>query len=128
MKSPVHLFNKRSTVLACTIAALSFLSPEVNAAGFCNRHDCEGGADATIAADATGWFMNRYDKGSATVREVWESDSGFKVILTVDYTYNGGRRGWAKIELHDGAVYCITFHDFPNECRTHKKSGLSPWG
>jgi hypothetical protein len=90
-------------------------------AGFCDKYDCEGTADRTISDDSESWFFNRYDKGSAKVRSVWESPSGMIVKITVDYTYNGGRKGWVEIEGHDGIVYCLRYHDFPNECRTHKK-------
>lgn len=90
-------------------------------AGFCDKYDCEGTADRTISKDSRSWFFNNYDEGSARVRKVWESPSGMKAKITVDYTYNGGRRGWVEIEARDGEVYCLRYHDFQNECRTRAK-------
>lgn len=99
---------------------LAILPSIASAEGFCDRYDCQGTADKIIYEDARSWFMNRYDRGSATVRDVWESTSGLDVTLTVDYTYNGGSRGWVEIETYDGRVKCLRFHDFANTCRPPK--------
>jgi hypothetical protein len=111
---------KKALRCMVTVGLLAILSNNVYA-GFCNKYTCERNADEFISNDASSWFFNRYDRGSAKVRDVWESPSGMKVILTVDYTYNGGRNGWVEMEIHDGVLYCLRYHDFQNECRTHKK-------
>ena len=92
------------------------LSSDANA-GLCERYACRETADNVIGLDAKSWFLNRYDNGSAKIREVWESPSGIKATLTVDYTYNGGTRGWVEMEIRDGEVYCLRYHDFKNTCR-----------
>ena len=102
------------------VAGLLALLPSAAFAGFCNRYDCVGTADRVISNDARSWFLNRYDRGSATVRNVWESPSGLDVTLTVDYTYNGGRQGWVEIQVYDGRVRCLRYHDFANNCRPER--------
>lgn len=97
-------------------AAVAFL-PTLAQADFCDRYDCNGSADRWIRDDARSWFMNRYDRGSARVVDVWESPSGIDVELTVDYTYNGGRRGWVEIQVFDGRIRCLRYHDFQDTCR-----------
>lgn len=105
-----------------TLALMPF-STTLSAKNFCDKYDCEGLAEDIIAQDSRSWFINRYDHGSVEVIEksVWESPSGLKVKYKVNYTYNGGRSGWAELQLKDGEFYCIRYHDFPNDCRTGPK-------
>ena len=104
------------TILTAFIILASSL---VYAGDLCDVLDCEGFADALIAEDSRGWFFNRYDKGSAKLDSVWESRSGMKTEVKIDYTYNGGRRGWAELRFYDDEFQCIRYHDFPNTCRSY---------
>ncbi|MGX3066501.1 hypothetical protein [Ursidibacter arcticus] len=103
--------------------SLMGISPLTLAENFCSKYDCERFADQIIEDDSRSWFFNRYDRGSAELvrNSVWESPSGLKTKYRVNYTYNGGIRGWAELELRDGEFYCIRYHDFPNDCRTGPK-------
>jgi hypothetical protein len=108
----------RFMVAAGVLAIFSITSAY---AGLCDRYACEKSADEIISRDARGWLMNRYDQGSARVRDVLESSSGRRATLTVDYTYNGGMKGWVEIELDDGAAKCLRYHDFQHTCRNYYK-------
>ena len=66
------------------IAAALALLPTASLADFCSQYNCERSADRWIDDDARSWFMNRYDRRSARVRDVWESPSGLDVELMVD--------------------------------------------
>lgn len=110
----------KNTMCAVLIGAFWATSASAN---FCDRYDCVDFADSIISQDSRSWFMNRYDRGSARLdrSSVWESPSGMKVRYRVNYTYNGGRGGWAELELRDGEFQCIRYHDFPNDCRSGPK-------
>jgi hypothetical protein len=99
-----------------------FFSSTSAMAGFCDRYDCVAQAESIIGEDSSSWFMNRFDRGSVRFNKItFEAPSGLKVRFKVDYTYNGGREGWAEIEVIDGEFSCIRYHDFPNDCRSRKK-------
>lgn len=107
------------TILAAFIILASSL---VHAGNLCDEAlDCEGFADAFITEDSRGWFFNRYDRGSARLDRVWESRSGMKTEVRIDYTYNGGRHGWAEFRFYDDEFQCVRYHDFPDTCRSHMK-------
>ena len=97
------------------------VSSVVHAGNLCDEFDCVGHADAIISDDSRSWFINSYDRGSAKLSNVWESRSGMKTKVKIDYTYNGGRYGWAELQYYDGEFQCIRYHDFPGDCRSHKK-------
>ena len=86
-------------------------------AHICDRVNCERIADRLITEDSKSWVWNRYDRGSVELVTTYgrrNGNEGFKV----NYTYNGGVRGWAKIFLtRFGDFVCIVYHDFPNTCR-----------
>jgi hypothetical protein len=114
-------------------AGLSVIFSITNAyAGLCDEYfsaeyytSCEKGVDEIISKDARGWWVNRYDQGSARLRRddtrASFSSSGVNLTLTVDYTYNGGMKGWVEIEIVGGVVKCLRYHDFQNTCRSHYK-------
>lgn len=112
--------NNKTLLIASALMAVSTFASAKN---FCDKYDCEGLADDIITQDSRSWFINSYDRGSAQLikKSVWQSPSGLKVKYKVNYTYNGGRSGWAELEVRDGEFYCIRFHDFPNDCRTGPK-------
>jgi len=87
-------------------------------AHMCDSTNCERIADRLITQDSRGWSWNRYDVGSATlsdtISDLKNGNEGFKV----NYTYNNGRQGWAKmIFTRHGDFICVAYHDFPNTCR-----------
>ena len=86
-------------------------------AHICDTINCEQKADRLITQDSRSWAWNRYDRGSATYSDTYSrknGNEGFKV----NYTYNNGKQGWAKILLtRHGDFVCIAYHDYPNNCR-----------
>lgn len=90
---------------------------------FCQKYDCTGFAENIIRQDSRSWFFNRYDYNSATLDKssIWQSPSGIKVTYKVNYTYNGGRSGWAELTFNDGEFVCIRYWDFPSDCRSGPK-------
>jgi hypothetical protein len=60
--------------------------------------------------------MNRYDAGSARNSEVIDK-RGSEYTVYSQYTYNGGRSGWVKIQFAGKKPECIEFHDFSGQCR-----------
>ena len=86
-------------------------------AHICGSINCERLADRLISQDSKSWVLNRYDRGSAEKVDTYarkNGNEGFKV----NYTYNGGSRGWAKILVtRHGDFVCIVYHDYPNSCR-----------
>lgn len=69
-----------------------------------------------VSLDAGSWGMNRYDDGSARNSRVLDRS---KTCYTVygQYTYNGGRPGWVKIQFSGKKPQCIEFWDFAGSCR-----------
>ncbi|MDR1109495.1 MAG: hypothetical protein LBP92_02070 [Deltaproteobacteria bacterium] len=112
---------KKFVGLAFLFILFSFFNETFLYAGFCDRVNCQYLADSSIANDAKSWFWNRYDQGSARIEDVQEMGDGFKVMMKVLYTYNGGRHGWVELDIRGNSVYCFRYHDYPNECRTHPK-------
>lgn len=83
----------------------------------CDSVNCERLADRLITQDSHSWIWNRYDRGSTTLVTTYGRKNG-KEGFKVNYTYNGGAHGWAKILLTKyGDFVCIVYHDFPNTCR-----------
>lgn len=106
------------------IVALAFSIINISNAysrNLCDDYDCVGYADSIIAEDSRSWFINSYDRGSASLSSVWESPSKLTTKVKIDYTYNGGVYGWAELRFRDGEFQCIRYHDFPNDCRSGPK-------
>lgn len=104
-----------------SMLSLTAMLAVANAGNLCDQYDCVGHADSIITEDSRSWFFNRYDRGSAKLNNVWESPSGLKTKVKIDYTYNGGRYGWAELQYYDGEFQCIRYHDFPDDCRSGPK-------
>jgi hypothetical protein len=74
--------------------------------------------DQLVAEDASGWIMNRYDRGSMSNMKIVSSIEGGRTkIVYGDYTYNGGQSGWVKAKFTDEKLVCLEFWDFSGQCR-----------
>ena len=79
--------------------------------------------DEIIAEDARYWMIHTYDRGSVyNVHIDSPSPSGRSGIIHGYYTYNRGTRGWARVQIVNGGVNCIEFHDFAGTCRQLRRS------
>jgi len=65
--------------------------------------------DEVITQDSTSWLLWRYDRGSARNARM-ENTSGTGVrTLYGEYTFNGGRGGWVRVQFTNDQVQCIQF-------------------
>jgi len=78
----------------------------------------EKAIDAIVAADAQGWLLNTYDRGSV-FNAGFEPESKDKTsgVVFGEYTYNGGSRGWIRVKIGRGEVVCMEYWDFSGQCR-----------
>ena len=81
--------------------------------------------DQLIATDASGWMMNRYDRGRMrNMRVDSVSDDGETRTVYGDYTYNGGQAGWVRAQFTGDNLDCLEYWDFAGQCRP---LGQSPY-
>jgi len=73
--------------------------------------------DHLVAQDSRSWAVNRYDQGSMKDATVEQSANGKPSRIKAYYTYNNGQRGWVEAEMVNGRLSCLTYWDFPNNCR-----------
>lgn len=79
--------------------------------------------ESAVARDAKGWLANKYDAGS--IRNVQVERSGTRITAARgEYTFNGGQKGWARIQYNKRSVPCIEYWDTPGSCRPVNMTSL----
>lgn len=78
--------------------------------------------DAIVAADSQFWSWNKYQRGSMETAPYYQPGANASLTLKGNYRYTDGsngpvRTGWIEASFKDGALVCIRFHDFKDECR-----------
>jgi len=78
--------------------------------------------DDYVKTDSRTWSYNRYAAGS--MHDIEVTRRGGRVIrMQASYAYDGfmGRMlGWVEMDIEwngNTALYCITYHDYPDTCR-----------
>ena len=78
--------------------------------------------DSIVASDSQFWGFNKYQRGSMGFSQYAPAGPNAGFILRGFYKYTRGddtraQLGWVEALIKDGAVGCIRFHDFPDDCR-----------
>ncbi|HZQ43864.1 MAG TPA: hypothetical protein VFA99_11465 [Acidobacteriaceae bacterium] len=76
--------------------------------------------DDLVAANARGWMMNRYQRGSITEPIVSRDPLGHPVRVMAQYRYagmQGTQSGRVTVSFKDGSPDCLYFSDAPDACR-----------
>ena len=78
----------------------------------------ERSLDAVLQLDSRAWLINRYDVGSvANGKFLAKSKDGLSDALYGEYEFNGGRKGWLKVQLEGGNAKCIEYFDAFGICK-----------
>jgi hypothetical protein len=73
--------------------------------------------DRLVAEDSQSWAVNSYDQGSMKNAVIQQWANGEPSKIKGYYTYNKGKPGSVVAELVNGRLSCISYWDFPDECR-----------
>ncbi len=76
--------------------------------------------DDLVAANARGWMVNRYQRGSISDPIVSHDPLGQPVRVMAGYSYGGmqgTQRGRVTVSFKDGSPDCLFFSDAPDTCR-----------
>ena len=80
--------------------------------------------DNALIRDSRSWMSNHYDIGSVSdTRVLAKAKDGRPAQLAGNYSYNGGMRGWIKVNLSGDTISCIELHDFAGQCRPLGRPG-----
>ena len=102
----------QTAMVGASIVAAVAVSPAVFAG------ELETLADQVLRADSQRWLFNRYVPGSTrNARIVSRSKAQKSAVVYSEYTLNGDRAGWVKINIENGQLNCLVFFDFPHVCR-----------
>jgi hypothetical protein len=113
------VYTQPPRVMAATGAVAGAPQPSgSNIAEWVRYAGIERALDAILQVDSRNWLLNRYDKGSVTNGRILQrSANGLSDVLQGDYQYNGGSRGWIKVQLQNGELKCMEFWDARGTCR-----------
>ncbi len=87
--------------------------------------------DTVVAIDSKSWSFNQYNVGSMSADSaVNRSPDGSKIQIKGYYTYTdrhrrGSDTGWIMAVIENGALKCVTFHDFADDCRAIRLPDVS---
>jgi len=86
--------------------------------------------DDLVAANARGWLMNRYQRGSITDPIVAHDPLGDPSRIMARYRFagsQGAQTGRVTVTFKDGAPDCLYFSDAPSTCREPAASVVSAY-
>ncbi len=101
-------------------AAASAPAPTATAGAVARDTDFTRLLDDLVAANARGWMMNRYQRGSITDPIVSHDPLGHPVRVMARYSYTGmqgTQSGRVTVSFKDGSPDCLYFSDAPDACR-----------
>jgi hypothetical protein len=73
--------------------------------------------DRLVSEDSRSWAVNTYDHGSMNNAQVEQWANGKPILIKGYYTYDNGKPGWVEAKLVNGRLSCVSYWDFPENCR-----------